>query len=204
MSTIDDYKVLMRMKRRFNYFESHIRILHQEFDDYDIDCDGFISRQDLLYYFRNTLRVKISEETISKMITEIDSDMNGKICFYEYVISSFKIKNRLDEYTINRLKSLHKIYENSYRQQNLYRSFNLYLMAIIDCEKDIITSLFEIHLMINTNLDKDINMIRNDIINNHVLFQDYMNKKQLIEFLRNEISFSLNGFRNNMLTMKFS
>lgn len=48
MNTIDDYKILSRMKKRFNFFENKIMNLHQEFDDYDINCDGLISRQDLL------------------------------------------------------------------------------------------------------------------------------------------------------------
>lgn len=196
MNTIYDYKVLSTMKKKFNYFENTVRTMHQEFDDYDMDCDGIVSKQDLLNYFRNIVGVKMTNEIIF--------DLNDKICFYEYILSKLIGSNKLDEYVVERLKSLHKIYLDSLRQQNLYRSFNLYLLALIESERNIISSLFEIYNSINKDVHKNINIIRNDIINNHNLFGDYMNKNQLMEFLRNKKSFSLNFFRNELLSIKFS
>jgi Ca2+-binding EF-hand superfamily protein len=92
MNRINDTVILSRIKKKFDYYEEIINTIYGEFDDYDIDCDGYISSYDISNYFKNVLKVNISDETVNNMISEMDSDMNNKICFYEYCFIKYQSK----------------------------------------------------------------------------------------------------------------
>jgi hypothetical protein len=115
------------------------------------------------------------------------------------VLSNIKVKNKLDEYVICKIKDLYKKYTNSQVQQHYHRTFNLYVMKILDLEKNIILSLLDIHIMINNKSIKHVDIIRNDIITYHRLFNNFVSKKNLVKMLRTKTNFSLNSFINDIL-----